>query len=192
MSCALESQWTAMFRRKDERAIRAIQTALHCCGFNSPHDRAWPFPSRGVDAHACEVALGYDRRCVDPWRRHEVRVAVMVGVASLVNWLLAHLVDMALRADRDPDRDRGRRGTSTGIGVYSRLQHAGVSEPAQPGNDRLRLLRAVDEEVDGEAGEDVDRYGDGDHDEEGGDGQSGRGKSGQGRARGPQSYSGTE
>jgi hypothetical protein len=88
LSCSLESQWAHLFRIKDDRAIRAIQDTLRCCGLNSMRDRAWPFPSNGVDAGACERTQGWNVRCLEPWRRQESTVAGMVWLANLSSWAL--------------------------------------------------------------------------------------------------------
>lgn len=88
LSCAMETEWARRFQEKDDRAIRTIENSLHCCGFNSLHDRAWPFPSRGVGANACEISLGYTRRCADPWRQQEQAAATMVILAGVLNYLL--------------------------------------------------------------------------------------------------------
>ncbi|EXJ65832.1 uncharacterized protein A1O5_11073, partial [Cladophialophora psammophila CBS 110553] len=87
LSCGLESQWTRLFRAKNEDAVRGIENAFRCCGFNSLHDRAWPFPSQDVDVRACERSLGYTRRCVDPWRNQEQVAAGLVALADLLNWI---------------------------------------------------------------------------------------------------------
>ena len=55
--CHTELQWKHWFQAKDER-IRSIQDQLHCCGFNSMVDRAWPFPARGVNADECQRTSG--------------------------------------------------------------------------------------------------------------------------------------
>ena len=86
LSCSLENQWSHLFQIKDERAVRAIQDTLRCCGLNSMRDRAWPFPSDGVGAEACERTQGWNVRCVDRWRRQECTVAAMLGLANLSNW----------------------------------------------------------------------------------------------------------
>ncbi|OAL36565.1 hypothetical protein AYO20_04181 [Fonsecaea nubica] len=88
LSCSIESQWVSLFRAKNEDAVRGIENALRCCGFNSLHDRAWPFPSHDVDVTACERTLGYTRRCVDPWRNREQVAAGLLALASLFNWIL--------------------------------------------------------------------------------------------------------
>ncbi|KIW79213.1 hypothetical protein Z517_05825 [Fonsecaea pedrosoi CBS 271.37] len=102
LSCSIESQWVSLFRAKNEDAVRGIENALRCCGFNSLHDRAWPFPSHDVDVTACERTLGYTRRCVDPWRNQEQVAAGLLALASLFNWILLHLVDAA--AQPSPSR----------------------------------------------------------------------------------------
>ena len=88
VSCGMESQWSHMFRRKDDQAIRAIQNGLHCCGYNSLRDRAWPFPSRDVDVTACETTQGYTIRCADVWQRQDSTAATLVALASFLNWIL--------------------------------------------------------------------------------------------------------
>jgi len=88
LSCAMETEWGRRFQEKDDRAIRTIENSLRCCGFNSLHDRAWPFPSRGVGANACETSLGYTRRCADPWRQQQQAAATMVVLAGILNYLL--------------------------------------------------------------------------------------------------------
>jgi hypothetical protein len=86
LSCSLESQWGHLFRTKNVGAVRAIQDSLHCCGLNSMHDRAWPFPSKGVKATECERTQGWKVRCLDGWTEQETRMAGLVAVASVVNW----------------------------------------------------------------------------------------------------------
>ena len=86
LSCSLESQWDHLFRTKNADAVRAIQGSLHCCGLNSMHDRAWPFPSKGVDATECERTQGWKVRCLDGWTEQETWVAGLVAGASVVNW----------------------------------------------------------------------------------------------------------
>ena len=86
LSCSLESQWGHLFRTKNGDALRTIQGSLRCCGLNSMHDRAWPFPSKGVDARECERTQGWNVRCLDGWTEQETRMAALVAVASVVNW----------------------------------------------------------------------------------------------------------
>ena len=87
LSCSLESQWSHLFRTKNADALRTIQGTLRCCGLNSMHDRAWPFPSKGVDVRECERTQGWNVRCLDGWTEQETKVAGLVAVASVVNWV---------------------------------------------------------------------------------------------------------
>lgn len=86
-SCSLERHWLRMFEAKNDRAIRSIQTDLQCCGLNSIHDRAWPFPSRDNDARACERTQGYVVPCGGLWRHQEAVAATLTAIASFLNWL---------------------------------------------------------------------------------------------------------
>lgn len=88
LSCSMESRWMHLFRAKDENSIRTIQSGLRCCGFNSLHDRAWPFPGRDVDSRACEVTFGYTRRCADVWQSQESTAAGLIALAGFLNWIL--------------------------------------------------------------------------------------------------------
>ncbi|KAK5083585.1 hypothetical protein LTR05_006088 [Lithohypha guttulata] len=81
-----------MFENKDANSIRSIQTRLQCCGLNSMHDRAWPFPSRGVDARACERNQGYTVACGNMWRQEESLAATLTAIASFLNWLMVTLI----------------------------------------------------------------------------------------------------
>ena len=94
VTCALERHWANLYSAKDSSVIRRIQDRHQCCGFNSPLDRAWPFPSAHppTTARACLETLGWDRRCREGWRRDE-RVAdgmivVVVGACAVlqVRW----------------------------------------------------------------------------------------------------------
>lgn len=85
-SCSLERHWLRMFEAKNDRAIRNIQTDLQCCGLNSIHDRAWPFPARGIDARACERTQGYTIPCAGRWQHEEMVAATLTALASFLNW----------------------------------------------------------------------------------------------------------
>ena len=82
--CSGEKQWARMFQLKNEAAIRSIQDQLRCCGFNSMHDRAWPFPSKDYDARACERTQGYHVPCVRIWVRKLSTAAFLGGLASFL------------------------------------------------------------------------------------------------------------
>lgn len=84
-SCSLESQWLHLFRTRNADAIRTIQDSLRCCGLNSLHDRAWPFPSKGIDAGECERTQGWTVRCLDGWREQQVKSVSLIAVACVAN-----------------------------------------------------------------------------------------------------------
>jgi len=87
-SCAADRQWLQLFDNKDERSVHSIQTSLRCCGYNSMHDRAWPFPSKNVDARTCERTMGYTVACGDMWRSQQGLASALTAVASFLNWLI--------------------------------------------------------------------------------------------------------
>ena len=87
-SCAADRQWLRMFESKNAIAVRKIQSNLHCCGYNSMRDRAWPFPSKDVDVGTCEKTQGYYIACGALWRQEQQFAAVMSATASFLNWLL--------------------------------------------------------------------------------------------------------
>ena len=83
-TCRLEGRWSLLFRKKEESTIKAIQTALCCCGLNSKRDRAWPFPSRDVDAYVCERTSGFSVPCGPLWQHRLIIVAALNMFASIV------------------------------------------------------------------------------------------------------------
>jgi hypothetical protein len=96
LNCGLNEQWAQLWRNKDETAIRRIQDRFDCCGFNSPVDRAWPFPSgspdHGINAKECEHRFGRHRSCAQPWRQAEqfnaglfLTVGVLIIAAKVCN-----------------------------------------------------------------------------------------------------------
>jgi len=87
LTCALRERWETMFRGKDSEDIRRIQDAFGCCGFNSPRDMAFPFPSQGHGADTCMVRYDRDTACVDAWRNEERKVAIMLLVIPLAVFL---------------------------------------------------------------------------------------------------------
>jgi hypothetical protein len=88
LDCPLERQWARLFSTKDSNAIRRIQDRHQCCGLNSAHDRAWPFPDQSHGANACEETFNRVRSCLQPWRRDEQMVGGMILVVAVVSFLL--------------------------------------------------------------------------------------------------------
>jgi hypothetical protein len=91
LTCRASTHWSMLFQHKDAATVRAIQNALRCCGFNSPHDRAWPFPSAhgGTDARTCERTSGFGQRSCGRLVEQQLRsVAAADVVAGIVLQLL--------------------------------------------------------------------------------------------------------
>lgn len=85
VNCRLAQRWSDMFSHKKDEAIRTIQDTFKCCGHMNSHDKAWPFPDRGHDIHACENAFGRTIGCHGPWKQEEQRLAgIMMAVVGLV------------------------------------------------------------------------------------------------------------
>ncbi|OGM47524.1 hypothetical protein ABOM_004261 [Aspergillus bombycis] len=82
--CQLNNQWQSYYHNKDARAIRAIQDSLHCCGFRSVKDRAWPFKDKSHGDDACVRQIGYDRACLGPWGQEDKSAAWMVFWAAVL------------------------------------------------------------------------------------------------------------
>ncbi|RAQ62990.1 hypothetical protein COH21_013025, partial [Aspergillus flavus] len=58
--------------------------SLHCCGFRSVKDRAWPFKDRTHDDDACVEQIGYARACLGPWEQEDKGAAWMVLWAAVL------------------------------------------------------------------------------------------------------------
>lgn len=92
--CALETTWQRLWSAHDAAALRRIQDALNCCGFNSVVDRAWPFP-HGAGSATCAESYDRSTACRVPWmqtvqRRAGVELAMVVVVGLFqVGTLLA-------------------------------------------------------------------------------------------------------
>jgi uncharacterized integral membrane protein len=76
LACSLENAWNRMWKGHDAAGIRAVEEALHCCGFRSLKDRPWPFPhgDKG-DLDMCRLRMGYTVPCEGPWRAQLQRSA---------------------------------------------------------------------------------------------------------------------
>jgi len=59
---AMDLNWREMFVRKS-LDIESIQNSLHCCGFMTIKDRAYPFPGKGVSPTACTDTYGFTTPC---------------------------------------------------------------------------------------------------------------------------------
>lgn len=85
-ACELSTLWQRLFRGKSDKAIRAIQDALECCGFRSVKDMAWPFPP--ADVTTCVTRFNRSLACQGPWtnalqRNAGVELGVVVAVGLM-------------------------------------------------------------------------------------------------------------
>ncbi len=70
---------------KDETAIKRIQNTFDCCGFNALADRAWPFPSKDIDARECQRRFDRTQSCAGPWRQAEqINAGLFLIVAAVI------------------------------------------------------------------------------------------------------------
>ncbi|KAI9833202.1 MAG: hypothetical protein M1819_003825 [Sarea resinae] len=95
--CALEAQWSHLYRSKDGDAIRRIQDRFQCCGFNTRVDRAWPFPhgrpGDGFGPNQCErMYEGRNRACGGPWRQAEQTHAGLFFLVAAVVFLVKAII----------------------------------------------------------------------------------------------------
>ena len=84
---SLELRWDQLFRSKDESTIQTIQAQLECCGLNSMHDRAWPFPEKGIGAYECEKSQGWDKSCLSSWRNNLIVVSSLTGMSNIAAFI---------------------------------------------------------------------------------------------------------
>jgi len=138
--CRTEIRWEHLFRTKNEAVVRSIQTQLHCCGFNSMHDRAWPFPSRNVLASACETTSGFRTYCGPLLKEKVLYVATINGLASASNTVMLLLLTF-------PTSRLLKQGHSCPPGeednVRSDLLHGGIDDVRETFEEdqRRRALR---------------------------------------------------
>jgi hypothetical protein len=97
-ACLLGTTWQNLFSSKDAAAIRRIQDAFECCGFNSLRDRAWPFAEDLRSGPACAERFGRTVACGVPWTATLQRTAgtegcivVAIGVLQVRTWCCVHL-----------------------------------------------------------------------------------------------------
>ncbi|KAM0282919.1 hypothetical protein ACHAQH_002730 [Verticillium albo-atrum] len=96
LDCTLNTTWQRLFHAKSASRIRAIQDAFDCCGFRSPSDRPWPFPSRDVSPLQCATRFDRTAPCADRWRAALQRnagltlaVVLTVGCLQITSLVMA-------------------------------------------------------------------------------------------------------
>ncbi|KAF1808307.1 hypothetical protein P152DRAFT_226404 [Eremomyces bilateralis CBS 781.70] len=107
ITCSLETQWRHLFQNKDEQRVRAIQDAFRCCGFRTPRDMPWPFPSasHGIDPTTCSHQFRRSASCLGPWMAEERKAAgILVTVAWGVFVWGVVVVTVAMRRQNDASR----------------------------------------------------------------------------------------
>ncbi|TKA30623.1 hypothetical protein B0A50_02343 [Salinomyces thailandicus] len=95
LDCALRERWTELRHARDGAAIKGIQDAFRCCGLMSTRDMAWPFADKRHGVEACVVRYERSRACMEPWRREEQKVAVLLLVVPVAVFLWKVLVLLA-------------------------------------------------------------------------------------------------
>lgn len=79
--CGLRERWMSFFNMKNERAVKAIQESLKCCGLGTVKDHGWPFKS----PTACLEIFGWDQPCLGKWRQaQQINAGLLLLVAVLV------------------------------------------------------------------------------------------------------------
>ena len=91
-NCRFEEQWMTLYKSKQASAIARIQDRFECCGFNTPVDRAWPFPhgrpGDGFGADQCTRTTGRVRSCGGPWRQAEQLEAGLFFMVAKVTFIV--------------------------------------------------------------------------------------------------------
>jgi len=134
LSCNLGQRWAQLFQSHDARAIRTIQDALECCGFNTPKDRAYPFPAKHVGPDACMNTYGRDKACGGAWMGKEKQAT---GIMVAVGGVLAIFKILAVLWAYYQEVRAERRWFMT--------QHVDPEE--RPAEDARRRIEEVPEEV---------------------------------------------
>jgi hypothetical protein len=86
LRCGLNEKWQLLYSQKNEKAIRAIQDSLNCCGLNSLVDRAFPFP-HGANSQ-CASIFGRDKSCFGEWRKAEQTNAGLFFLVALIVFII--------------------------------------------------------------------------------------------------------
>ncbi|KAG6041856.1 hypothetical protein E4U41_001016 [Claviceps citrina] len=153
-TCLLSTIWQRHFRNHDADAIRRIQDAFHCCGFNTVRDRAWPFPDH-QSARRCAETYGREVSCAQPWARALQRnagldfgIVVAVGLFQIATWFLSEYGGFR---DGSRARSRGliRYGAIDGPET-ARLLPGVVGEGGEADEEERGARQDADGEVEGE------------------------------------------
>jgi hypothetical protein len=86
LKCGLHEKWNFLYAQKDVNAVRAIQDAFDCCGFNSIYDRAYPFNDNGKSS--CAKVFNRNKSCFGEWRKAEQINAGLLLLVALVVFVI--------------------------------------------------------------------------------------------------------
>jgi hypothetical protein len=89
--CVLGSKWANLYRDHNGKAIKTIEEALQCCGFNGPMDDPWPRPTKG-HLSPCTELYGWQGACRGVWGGAQRAIAKALLVVLIVSWIL-HVSD---------------------------------------------------------------------------------------------------
>ncbi|PVH81893.1 hypothetical protein DL98DRAFT_514272 [Cadophora sp. DSE1049] len=136
LNCELGSKWQMLWRMKDGNAIRTIQDALNCCGFNTVRDRSWPFE----DPATCSKTFNRSQSCVRPWRRSEQNMAGLLLLVAVVVFIIKVLSLISLLTSNSFSQSRWAR-------PFKQIGHARHVEDADdPEEDNRATMRRLIEE----------------------------------------------
>ncbi|KAK0112104.1 hypothetical protein ONS96_001363 [Cadophora gregata f. sp. sojae] len=136
LNCELGSKWQSFWRMKDGIAIRTIQDALNCCGFNTVKDRSWPFG----EATTCSKTFKRTQSCVVPWRRSEQNMAGLLLLVAVIVFIIKVLSLISLLTSNSFGQSRWAR-------PFKQIGHARhVEDAEQPEEDNRATMRRLIEE----------------------------------------------
>ena len=88
LTCLLDRKWSQLYSNKNAGAIRRIQDAYQCCGFNTAWTKAWPFPDKNHGSDACIKAYNRQKSCLGDWRQDEQIYAGLLLLVALTTFAL--------------------------------------------------------------------------------------------------------
>ncbi|KAH7386259.1 hypothetical protein BKA64DRAFT_711489 [Cadophora sp. MPI-SDFR-AT-0126] len=136
LNCELGTRWQMLWRMKDANAVRTIQDALNCCGFNTVLDRSWPFE----DPTACSKTFNRNQPCVRPWRRSEQNMAGLLLLVAVIVFIIKVLSLISLLTSNSFSQSRWAR-------PFKQIGHARhVEEADEPEEDNSATVRRLIED----------------------------------------------
>lgn len=87
LACQLSNRWQTLFEGHNADAIRRIQDAHHCCGFQTARHMAWPFPDNH-GANACRNMYHRETSCLGSWRHDQQIYAGLILLVAVASFLI--------------------------------------------------------------------------------------------------------